>query len=135
MKIEGWLFSGAAIVFSIITVAYWVTSGEIIGTLCIALSGGLAFLAGFYILYTGNLYPHKNIDIIFQSLTKLPQLKLKIICARSVFVPRLQKLIFQYHLLHQKLILALQISPQAFFFDILPILSSVFHTLPYLFHT
>ena len=54
MKIEGWLFSGAAIVFSIITVAYWVTSGEIIGTLCIALSGGLAFLAGFYILYTGK---------------------------------------------------------------------------------
>ncbi|MBU6212994.1 MAG: cytochrome c oxidase subunit 4 [Actinomycetales bacterium] len=54
MKIEGWLFSGAAIVFSIITVAYWLTAGEIIGTLCIALSGGLAFLAGFYILYTGK---------------------------------------------------------------------------------
>lgn len=54
MKIEGWLFSGAAIVFSIITAAYWFTAHEIIGTLCIALSGGLAFLAGFYILYTGK---------------------------------------------------------------------------------
>jgi len=38
-----------------------------------------------YILYTGNLYPHKNIKIIFQALQKLPNLNLKIICARSVF--------------------------------------------------
>ena len=41
-----------------------------------------------YILYTGNLYPHKNINIIFKALQKLPKLKLKIICARSVFQQR-----------------------------------------------
>ena len=37
-----------------------------------------------YLLYTGNLYPHKNITIVFKAL-KLPKIKLKIICARSVY--------------------------------------------------
>lgn len=41
-----------------------------------------------YILYTGNLYPHKNIKVIFQALQQLPGLKLKIICARDVFQKR-----------------------------------------------
>lgn len=38
-----------------------------------------------YILYTGNLYPHKNVEIIFQALKDLPKLRLKIICAQSIF--------------------------------------------------
>ena len=38
-----------------------------------------------YVLYTGNLYPHKNIRVLFQALKKFPDLKLKIICARSIF--------------------------------------------------
>jgi len=38
-----------------------------------------------YILYTGNLYPHKNIKVVFEALQKLPGIQLKIICARSVF--------------------------------------------------
>ncbi|EKD43324.1 MAG: glycosyl transferase, group 1, partial [uncultured bacterium] len=45
-----------------------------------------------YILYTGNLYPHKNIDIVFKALQKLPSLKLKIICARDIFHERAFKL-------------------------------------------
>jgi glycosyltransferase involved in cell wall biosynthesis len=45
-----------------------------------------------YILYTGNLYPHKNINVIIEALKSLPNLKLKIICARSVFRDRLQKI-------------------------------------------
>lgn len=43
-----------------------------------------------YILYTGNLYPHKNITIIFKALKKLPKIKLKIICARSVFTQKIE---------------------------------------------
>jgi glycosyltransferase involved in cell wall biosynthesis len=54
-----------------------------------------------YILYTGNLYPHKNIQIILQTLPKLPDLKLKIICARSVFTTRIEKLIAKSHLQKQ----------------------------------
>lgn len=54
-----------------------------------------------YILYTGNLYPHKNIDVLLQALTKLPDIKLKIICARSVFTVRIEKLIANYNLKDQ----------------------------------
>lgn len=38
-----------------------------------------------YLVYTGNLYPHKNLQVILQALKQLPDLKLKIICGRSVF--------------------------------------------------
>lgn len=41
-----------------------------------------------YIIYTGNLYPHKNINVIFLALQKLPNIKLKIICASDVFQKR-----------------------------------------------
>ena len=43
-----------------------------------------------YMLYTGNLYPHKNIKIILQALPQLPQLKLKIIAQKNIFQKRLQ---------------------------------------------
>jgi len=54
-----------------------------------------------YILYTGNLYPHKNIDIVLKALTKLPEIKLKIICARSTFTARIEKQISNYQLQKQ----------------------------------
>lgn len=41
-----------------------------------------------FLIYTGNLYPHKNLSIVFQALQKLPSVKLKIICARDVFAKR-----------------------------------------------
>jgi len=46
-----------------------------------------------YIIYTGNLYPHKNPSILIEALVKIPYLKLKIICARNYFTQRLEKLI------------------------------------------
>ena len=48
---------------------------------------------GNYILYTGNLYPHKNINIVFQALQQLPKLKLKIISKASVFQKRAVNLV------------------------------------------
>jgi len=54
-----------------------------------------------YLIYTGNLYPHKNIDIVFKALTKLPEIKLKIICARSIFTARIEKQINFYQLQKQ----------------------------------
>lgn len=49
-----------------------------------------------YIVYTGNLYPHKNIDVIFKALKKLPKLKLKIISARNFFTEKIKNKIKQY---------------------------------------
>lgn len=54
-----------------------------------------------YIIYTGNLYPHKNIDVIIEALKKIPRLKLKIICARNYFTQKVEKLIKDYKLDHQ----------------------------------
>lgn len=54
-----------------------------------------------YVVYTGNLYPHKNIDVVLKALTKLPKIKLKIICARSLFLNRINKQISKYNLQDQ----------------------------------
>lgn len=54
-----------------------------------------------YLIYTGNLYPHKNIKVILEALQKLPDLKLKIICSRSIFSQRLEKLVSEYDIKNQ----------------------------------
>ena len=51
-----------------------------------------------YILYTGNLYPHKNVEVIIKALKFLPQIKLKIICARNFFSQKIEELISKYNL-------------------------------------
>jgi len=50
-----------------------------------------------YIIYTGNLYPHKNIKVIIEALKLLPKIKLKIICARNYFTDRIERLAKRYH--------------------------------------
>ena len=54
-----------------------------------------------YILYTGNLYPHKNVKVIIEALRSLPNIKLKIICARNFFTQRIEELIKNYKLSKQ----------------------------------
>ncbi len=54
-----------------------------------------------YILYTGNLYPHKNIEIIIKSLQSLPNIKLKIICARNFFSQKIEELVNKFNLQSQ----------------------------------
>jgi glycosyltransferase involved in cell wall biosynthesis len=43
------------------------------------------------LLYVGSLYPHKNIDIVFQALQMVPELQLQIISARNVFTDQTLK--------------------------------------------
>lgn len=43
-----------------------------------------------YLVYTGNLYPHKNVNIAIAAAEKL-KIPLKIICARSVFEKKIIK--------------------------------------------
>ena len=47
-------------------------------------------MKAYQIVYTGNLYPHKNIGVLISAVERL-QIKLKIICARNVFEKRLPK--------------------------------------------
>lgn len=58
MKTEGRLFAAGCIFFLPLSAIYWYVSHDPIGTTVLALSGGLAFLVGFYVLYISKrVYP------------------------------------------------------------------------------
>ena len=54
MKIEGYLFGFIALFLVPVTVTYWLLSGDPTGTTCLALSIGLAFMVGYYLLFTAR---------------------------------------------------------------------------------
>ncbi len=54
MKVEGLLFSGLAAFLGVVTVVYGVLSKEWAGTTMLALSGGLALIIGYYLLFTAR---------------------------------------------------------------------------------
>ncbi len=72
------------------------------------------------LIYVGSLYPHKNINLVLNALTALPEFKLTIVCARNVFMKRVadqveklnlsQQVEFTGYLEDQKLIKRLQTS-------------------------
>lgn len=58
MKIEGWLFGLGAIFYAVVAAAYWFLSGDEVGTTALVMTGALAFLVAFYVLYTAKrVYP------------------------------------------------------------------------------
>jgi hypothetical protein len=62
MKVEGWLFLGCAIFFGIADIFYWNLSHDPTGSTALALSVALAFLIGFYLLFTGRRLPMRPED-------------------------------------------------------------------------
>jgi cytochrome c oxidase subunit IV len=62
MKVEGYLFIGCAAFFTAADVVYWYFSKDPTGTTALALSVGLAFLTGFYLLFTGRRLPRRPED-------------------------------------------------------------------------
>jgi hypothetical protein len=62
MKFEGGLFIGCAIFFGVVDVIYWFLSKEVTGTTALALAVALAFLIGFYLLFTGRRLPLRPED-------------------------------------------------------------------------
>jgi len=44
-----------------------------------------------YLIYTGSVYPHKNIKIVFEALQEFPEIQLGIACSRNVFTDRVEK--------------------------------------------
>jgi len=63
MRIEGFLFIGCAAFFAATDVVYWHFSKDPTGTTALALSVGLAFLTGFYLLFTGRRLPPRAEDV------------------------------------------------------------------------
>ena len=62
MKFEGSLFVGTAVFFGGVDIVYWYFSKDPTGTVALALSVGLAFLTGFYLLFTGRRLPERPED-------------------------------------------------------------------------
>lgn len=46
-----------------------------------------------FIIYTGSLYPHKNVDTLIKSLHHLPHINLAIVSARNIFHDRTKHLV------------------------------------------
>ena len=62
MKIESYLFLGCAAFFGVADLVYWNLSHDPTGTTALALSVCLAFLTGFYLLFTGRRLPKRPED-------------------------------------------------------------------------
>jgi cytochrome c oxidase subunit IV len=62
MKFEGSLFIGCAVFFGAADIVYWYFSKDPTGTTALALSVALAFLIGFYLLFTGRRLPQRPED-------------------------------------------------------------------------
>jgi hypothetical protein len=54
VKIEGFLFAGGAAFYAVVATVYWFITKEVVGSTALALTGGLAFLIGFYVLFTSR---------------------------------------------------------------------------------
>jgi len=62
VKVEAYLFLGCAIFFGGSDLVYWHFSHDPTGTTALALSVGLAFLIGFYLLFSGRRLPMRPED-------------------------------------------------------------------------
>ena len=54
MKVEGLLFALLSVFFLVTSGLYWILSHDPTGFTCILLSGGLAFIIGYYLLFTAR---------------------------------------------------------------------------------
>nr|PZN47946.1 MAG: cytochrome C oxidase subunit IV [Actinomycetota bacterium] len=54
MKIQGWLLIAVGVFFAAVDVIYWFWSREPAGTTALAISIGLAFMIGYYLLFTAR---------------------------------------------------------------------------------
>ncbi len=54
MKVEGWLFAAGFFFFGLAAVIYGLLSGEVVGTVALGFTAGLAFLVGYYLLFTAR---------------------------------------------------------------------------------
>jgi len=54
MKVEGYLFGLGALLYAVLGGLYFWLSREPVGTTALALTGGMVFLVGFYLLFTGR---------------------------------------------------------------------------------
>lgn len=57
------------------------------------------------LIYTGSLYPHKNLKVVIKSLSKIPKYKLLIASSRNIFQDQIQALVSRYKVKKQVIFL------------------------------
>jgi cytochrome c oxidase subunit IV len=62
VKVEAYLFLGCAVFFGTADLVYWNLSHDPTGTTALALAVCLAFLIGFYVMFTGRRLPPRPED-------------------------------------------------------------------------
>jgi hypothetical protein len=64
MKVEGWLFAAGFFFFSLAAIVYWLLSEEVVGTVALSFTSGLAFLTGYYLLFTARRIDRRPEDTV-----------------------------------------------------------------------
>jgi len=70
MKVEGWLFAAGFFFFAIAAVIYGVLAEEPVGTVALAFTAGLAFLVGYYLLFTARRIDPRPEDSKFAEIAE-----------------------------------------------------------------
>ena len=73
MKIEGYLFGFMAAFLLPVTLTYWFLSKDPTGTWCLALAIGLAFMIGYYLLFTARRMACRNWPMPMEALSPSPE--------------------------------------------------------------
>ena len=69
MKVEGWLFAAGFFFFSLAALVYWLLSEEVVGTVALAFTSGLAFLTGYYLLFTARRIDRRPEDNVYAEIS------------------------------------------------------------------
>ncbi len=70
MKVEGWLFAAGFFFFAISAVIYGILAEEPVGTGALAFTAGLAFLVGYYLLFTARRIDPRPEDSKFAEIAE-----------------------------------------------------------------
>ena len=70
MKVEGWLFAAGFFFFAISAVIYGILAEEPVGTVALAFTAGLAFLVGYYLLFTARRIDPRPEDSKFAEIAE-----------------------------------------------------------------
>ena len=68
MKVEGWLFAAGFFFFALSAVIYGVLAEEPVGTVALAFTAGLAFLVGYYLLFTARRIDARPEDNVYAEI-------------------------------------------------------------------
>jgi len=70
VKVEGWLFAAGFFFFGISAVIYGILAEEPVGTVALAFTAGLAFLVGYYLLFTARRIDPRPEDSKFAEIAE-----------------------------------------------------------------